>query len=86
MNRKIDLGQNYFCYHFVWSNINFDLCFYCCSDSNSEFDDECTLSASELLSSTQGEEDMEISSTGDCGNIEVVVPYGPETREEWRKS
>ena len=28
---------------------------------------------------------MEISSTGDCGNIEVVVTYGPETREEWRK-
>ena len=28
---------------------------------------------------------MEISSTGDWCNIEVVVPYGPETREEWRK-
>ena len=60
------------------------MCFYCCSDSNCEFDDECTLSASKLLSSTQGEEDMEISSTGDCGNIEVVVPYGLE-REEWKK-
>ena len=60
------------------------MCFYCCSDSNCEFDDECTLSASELLSFTQ-EEDMEISSTGDCGNIEVVVPYGLEKREEWKK-
>lgn len=31
---------------------------------------------------------MEISSTGYCGHFEVVVhvPYGPRTREEWRKS
>ena len=30
---------------------------------------------------------MEISYTGDCGSIEVVVEqqYGPETREEWKK-
>ena len=28
---------------------------------------------------------MEISYTGDCGSIEVVLPYGPETREEQRK-
>ena len=64
----------------VWSNINFDVCFYYCSDSDSEFDDECTLSASEILSSTQGEEDMEITYTDDCGSIEVILQYGPETR------
>ena len=60
------------------------MCFYYFSDSDSEFDDECTLSASEILSSTQGE-DMEITYTDDCGSIEVLLQYGPETREEWRK-
>ena len=61
------------------------MCFYYFSDSDSEFDDECTLSASEKLSSTQGEEDMEITYTDDCGSIEVLLQYGPETREEWRE-
>jgi hypothetical protein len=56
------------------------------SDSQSEYDDERTLSGSEGSSSTKGEEDMEISYGDDCGSIEVVVEqqYGPETREEWK--
>ena len=50
------------------------------------FDNECTLSASESLSFTQGEKDMEISYTGNCGSIQCVVEqqYGPKTRDEWK--
>lgn len=57
--------------------------FFAAIDSNSKYDDECTIGASELLSSTQGEEDMEICITGVSGNFEFVVPYGSETTEEW---
>ena len=39
------------------------------------------------LSSTKGEEGMDISDIEGSGSIEVVgeVNYGPETIEEWRK-
>ena len=46
-----------------------------------------SISSIKDLSSTKGEEDMDISHIEGSGSIEVVeeVNYGPETREEWRK-
>ena len=46
-----------------------------------------SISSIKDLSSTKGEEDMDISDIEGSGRIEVVgeVNYGPETIEEWRK-
>ena len=46
-----------------------------------------SISSIKDLSSTKGEEDMDISDIEGSGSIEVVgeVNYGPETIEEWRK-